>query len=141
MVDDRQGDWKDLCRGPHLPSTGKLGKAFRLTKLAGAYWRGDSNNEMLQRIYGTCWANEKQLKAYLTMIEEAEKRDHQTDDPKLQSVRISFHTAPRQTLDLANMYMFKDDCLENHIERKRLEGDRHVPKREGAEERRRKLLT
>lgn len=72
----RQGDWKDLCRGPHLPSTGKLGKAFRLTKLAGAYWRGDSNNEMLQRIYGTCWANEKQLKAYLTMVEEAEKRDH-----------------------------------------------------------------
>ena len=72
----RQGDWKDLCRGPHLPSTGKLGKAFKLTKLAGAYWRGDSNNEMLQRIYGTCWANEKQLKAYLTMIEEAEKRDH-----------------------------------------------------------------
>ena len=72
----RQGDWKDLCRGPHLPSTGKLGKAFKLTKLAGAYWRGDSNNEMLQRIYGTCWATEKQLKAYLTMIEEAEKRDH-----------------------------------------------------------------
>ena len=72
----RQGDWKDLCRGPHLPSTGKLGKAFKLTKLAGAYWRGDSNNEMLQRIYGTCWANDKQLKAYLTMIEEAEKRDH-----------------------------------------------------------------
>jgi threonyl-tRNA synthetase len=72
----RQGDWKDLCRGPHLPSTGKLGKAFKLTKLAGAYWRGDSNNEMLQRIYGTCWANEKQLKAHLTMIEEAEKRDH-----------------------------------------------------------------
>ena len=72
----RQGDWKDLCRGPHLPSTGKLGKAFKLTKLAGAYWRGDSNNEMLQRIYGTCWANDKQLKAYLTMIEESEKRDH-----------------------------------------------------------------
>ena len=57
----RQGAWKDLCRGPHLPSTGKLGKAFKLTKLAGAYWRGDSNNEMLQRIYGTCWANDKQL--------------------------------------------------------------------------------
>lgn len=64
----RQGDWKDLCRGPHLPSTGKLGKAFKLTKLAGAYWRGDSNNEMLQRIYGTCWASDKQLKAYLTMV-------------------------------------------------------------------------
>ncbi|HEX7776155.1 MAG TPA: threonine--tRNA ligase, partial [Parvibaculum sp.] len=68
--------WLDLCRGPHLPSTGKLGKAFKLTKLAGAYWRGDSRNEMLQRIYGTVWANEADLKAYLTMIEEAEKRDH-----------------------------------------------------------------
>ena len=72
----RQGDWKDLCRGPHLPSTGKLGKAFKLTKLAGAYWRGDSNNEMLQRIYGTCWGNERDLKSYLHMVEEAEKRDH-----------------------------------------------------------------
>ena len=72
----RQGDWKDLCRGPHLPSTGKLGKAFKLTKLAGAYWRGDSNNEMLQRIYGTCWGHEKDLKDYLHMVEEAEKRDH-----------------------------------------------------------------
>ena len=72
----RQGDWKDLCRGPHLPSTGKLGQAFKLTKLAGAYWRGNSNNEMLQRIYGTCWGNEKDLKSYLHMVEEAEKRDH-----------------------------------------------------------------
>lgn len=72
----RQGTWKDLCRGPHLPSTGKLGKAFKLTKLAGAYWRGDSNNPMLQRIYGTCWSTEAELQDYLTMIEEAEKRDH-----------------------------------------------------------------
>ncbi len=72
----RQGDWLDLCRGPHLPSTGKLGKAFKLTKLAGAYWRGDSNNEMLQRIYGTAWASDKDLKNYLTLLEEAEKRDH-----------------------------------------------------------------
>ena len=72
----RQGNWLDLCRGPHLPSTGKLGKAFRLTKLAGAYWRGDSRNEMLQRIYGTAWATEADLKAYLTMVEEAERRDH-----------------------------------------------------------------
>src|ERR1700674_3981626 len=70
-----QGDWEDLCRGPHVPSTGKL-KAFKLTKVAGAYWRGDSRNEMLQRIYGTAWANEKQLKEYLTRLEEAEKRDH-----------------------------------------------------------------
>jgi threonyl-tRNA synthetase len=71
----RQGDFIDLCRGPHLPATGRIG-AFKLTKIAGAYWRGDSNNEMLQRIYGTAWATEKQLKAYLFRIEEAEKRDH-----------------------------------------------------------------
>src|ERR1700684_1650916 len=70
-----QGDWEDLCRGPHVPSTGKL-KAFKLMKVAGAYWRGDSRHEMLQRIYGTAWANEKQLKEYLTRLEEAEKRDH-----------------------------------------------------------------
>ena len=72
----RQGDFIDLCRGPHLPSTGKLGKAFKLMKLAGAYWRGDARNEMLQRIYGTAWANGKQLKAHLNMLAEAEKRDH-----------------------------------------------------------------
>ncbi len=72
----RQGDWLDLCRGPHLPSTGKLPKAFKLTKLAGAYWRGDARNPQLQRIYGTAWAHPKQLDAYLTMLEEAEKRDH-----------------------------------------------------------------
>jgi len=71
----RQGDFIDLCRGPHVPSTGKL-KAFKLTKLAGAYWRGDSRNEMLQRIYGTAWADKKALKAYLHRLEEAEKRDH-----------------------------------------------------------------
>jgi threonyl-tRNA synthetase len=72
----RQGDWFDVCRGPHLPSTGKLGKGFRLMKVAGAYWRGDSNNEMLQRIYGTAWPDKKQLNAYLHRLEEAEKRDH-----------------------------------------------------------------
>ncbi len=72
----RQGGFVDLCRGPHLPSTGKLGKAFKLMKLAGAYWRGDSRNEMLQRIYGTAWATEEQLKAYLFRLEEAERRDH-----------------------------------------------------------------
>ena len=72
----KQGEWFDLCRGPHLPSTGKLPKAFKLMKLAGAYWRGDSKNEMLQRMYGTAWANEKDLKAHLTRLEEAEKRDH-----------------------------------------------------------------
>ena len=72
----RQGEWMDLCRGPHMPSTGHVGKAFKLQKLAGAYWRGDSENEMLQRIYGTAWRDEKELKAYLLMLEEAEKRDH-----------------------------------------------------------------
>lgn len=72
----RQGDWIDLCRGPHLPSTGKLGKAFRLLRISGAYWRGDSENEMLQRIYGTAWPSEKELKAYLHMLEEAQRRDH-----------------------------------------------------------------
>jgi len=70
-----QGDWVDLCRGPHVPSTGKL-KAFKLTKIAGAYWRGDSRNPMLQRIYGTAWADKKQLDEYLHRLEEAEKRDH-----------------------------------------------------------------
>ena len=70
------GPWHDLCRGPHLPSTKHIGKAFKLTKVAGAYWRGDQNNDMLQRIYGTAWASEADLNAYLTRIEEAEKRDH-----------------------------------------------------------------
>jgi threonyl-tRNA synthetase len=71
----RQGDFVDLCRGPHIPSTGRL-KAFKLTKVAGAYWRGDSNNEMLQRIYGTAWPNKEQLNAYLEQLREAERRDH-----------------------------------------------------------------
>ena len=83
----KQGEWMDLCRGPHVPSTGKL-QAFKLTKVAGAYWRGDANNQQLQRIYGTAWANKKQLKAYLTRIEEAEKRDHRKIAKKLNL----FHT-------------------------------------------------
>ncbi len=72
----RQGPWLDLCVGPHLPSTGHLGKAFKLTKVSGAYWRGDARNAQLQRIYGTCWESDKQLKGHLRMLEEAEKRDH-----------------------------------------------------------------
>ncbi len=83
----RQGPWMDLCRGPHVPSTGKL-KTFKLTKVAGAYWRGDASNEMLQRIYGTAWRNNKELKAYLHRIEEAEKRDHRKIAKKLNL----FHT-------------------------------------------------
>ncbi len=72
----RQGKWHDLCRGPHLPSTGRIGHGFKLMKLAGAYWRGKAENDQLQRIYGTAWRNEKELKAYLHLLEEAERRDH-----------------------------------------------------------------
>jgi threonyl-tRNA synthetase len=84
----RQGDWFDVCRGPHLPATGRLGQGFKLMKLAGAYWRGDSDNEMLQRIYGTAWRDKKELNAYLQMLEEAEKRDHR----KLGKAMDLFHT-------------------------------------------------
>ena len=83
----RQGEWKDLCRGPHLPSTKAAGKAFKLTKLAGAYWRGDHRNPMLQRIYGTAWASEADLEAYLLRLEEAEKRDHR----RIGQMRNLFH--------------------------------------------------
>ena len=72
----KQGKWFDLCRGPHLPSTGKVGKAFKLMKVAGAYWRGDAKNAQLQRIYGTAWATQEELDAHLKQIEEAEARDH-----------------------------------------------------------------
>ncbi|MEW7981356.1 MAG: threonine--tRNA ligase [gamma proteobacterium symbiont of Phacoides pectinatus] len=82
-----QGEFTDLCRGPHVPSTGRL-KAFKLMKLAGAYWRGDSRNEMLQRVYGTAWRDKKELKAYLTRLEEAEKRDHR----KIGKAQDLFHT-------------------------------------------------
>ncbi len=84
----RQGDWFDVCRGPHLPSTGKLGKGFKLMKVAGAYWRGNSDNEMLQRIYGTAWRDKKELSAYLHRLEEAEKRDHR----KIGKAMDLFHT-------------------------------------------------
>ena len=84
----RQGEWFDVCRGPHLPGTGKLGKGFKLMKLAGAYWRGDSSNAMLQRIYGTAWRDKKELDDYLHRLEEAEKRDHR----KLGKAMDLFHT-------------------------------------------------
>ena len=85
-----QGNFTDLCRGPHVPSTGKIGDAFKLTKVAGAYWRGDSSREMLQRIYATAWASKKDLQEYLTMLEEAEKRDHR----KLGREMDLFHFEP-----------------------------------------------
>ena len=86
----RQGDFTDLCRGPHVPSTGKIGDAFKIMKVAGAYWRGDSSKEMLQRLYATAWADKKDLKAYLEMLEEAEKRDHR----KLGREMDLFHFEP-----------------------------------------------
>ena len=85
----RQGDWFDVCRGPHLPSTGKLPKAFKLMKLAGAYWRGNSDNKMLQRIYGTAWRDKKELNAHLHRLEEAEKRDHRKLGRKLDLFHFS----------------------------------------------------
>jgi threonyl-tRNA synthetase len=115
-----QGDFTDLCRGPHVPSTGKI-KAFKLTKLAGAYWRGDSNNEMLQRIYGTAWANKKELKAYLHRLEEAEKRDHRKIARKLDLL----HFQP----EAPGMVFWHDkgwriyQIIENYIRRLLLEND------------------
>lgn len=88
----RQGEFIDLCRGPHAPSTAKIGKAFKLLRVAGAYWRGDAKNEMLQRIYGTAWATEKELKAYLNMLEEAEKRDHRKLGKELDLFHIEEHS-------------------------------------------------
>jgi len=88
----RQGEFIDLCRGPHAPSTSKVGTAFKLLKVAGAYWRGDHRNEMLQRVYGTAWANEKDLKNYLTMLEEADKRDHRKLGKELDLFHIEEHT-------------------------------------------------
>ena len=88
----RQGNFIDLCRGPHAESTAKIGTGFKLLKVAGAYWRGNSNNEMLQRIYGTAWASEKDLKNYLTMLEEAEKRDHRKLGKELELFHIEEHT-------------------------------------------------
>ena len=86
----KQGKFTDLCTGPHLPSTGKLGHAFKIMKVAGAYWRGDAKNQQLQRIYGTAWAEQKQLDTYLFQLEEAEKRDHRR-------LGREFGMAPRRT--------------------------------------------
>jgi len=119
----QQGSWMDLCRGPHVPSTGKL-KAFKLTKVAGAYWRGDSSNEMLQRIYGTAWANKKQLKQYLNRIAEAEKRDHRKLGKKLDLFHIQeeapgmvfWHPAGWTVYQTIEQYMRKAQFEHNYQE-------------------------
>jgi threonyl-tRNA synthetase len=115
----KQGKWFDLCRGPHLPSTGKIGKAFKLMKVAGAYWRGDSNNPQLQRIYGTAWATQEELDAHLKQIEEAEARDHRRLGKQLEL----FHMQP----EAQGMVFWHDKGatlwrqVENYV-RRRLQG-------------------
>ena len=98
----RQGQWLDLCRGPHLPTTKHIGKSFKLMKVAGAYWRGDENNEMLTRIYGTCWRNDKELNDYLHMLEEAEKRDHRKIGKEMKIFTFDEEIGPGLPLWLPN---------------------------------------
>jgi threonyl-tRNA synthetase len=119
----RQGAFVDLCRGPHLPATGKLGHAFKLMKIAGAYWRGDSRNEMLQRVYGTCWRNEKELKAYLTRLEEAEKRDHRRLGRELDLFHVQDEAPGMVFWHPKGWTLFR--TLESYIRRK-LEGAAYV---------------
>jgi len=111
-----QGDWKDLCRGPHMPSTGKIGTSFKLLKLAGAYWRGDSNNAMLQRIYGTAWRDDKELATYLTMLEEAEKRDHRKIGKELDLFHMQEEAAGSVFWHPKGWTLYR--ALENYIRRR-----------------------
>ena len=104
----QQGDFIDLCRGPHAPSTGKIGHAFKLMKVAGAYWRGDSNRPMLQRIYGTAWTSEKDLNAYLTMLEEAEKRDHRKLGKQLGLFHLQVSNADGRRNPYSTKVSFRD---------------------------------
>ena len=98
----KQGEWLDLCRGPHLPTTKHIGKSFKLMKVAGAYWRGDENNEMLTRIYGTCWRNDKELNSYLNMLKEAEKRDHRKIGKEMKLFTFDEEVGPGLPLWLPN---------------------------------------
>ena len=98
----KQGEWLDLCRGPHMPTTGHIGKAFKLMKVAGAYWRGDEKNEMLTRIYGTAWRTEKELKTYLNMLKEAEKRDHRKIGKQMKIFTFDDEVGPGLPLWLPN---------------------------------------
>ena len=118
-----QGKWKDLCRGPHMPSTGKTGTAFRLLKLAGAYWRGDQNNAQLQRIYGTAWRDDKELQAHLTQIEEAEKRDHRKLGKELDLFHFQDEAAGSVFWHPKGWTVYR--VLENYI-RRRLERAKYV---------------
>ncbi|MFA5121651.1 threonine--tRNA ligase [Zavarzinia sp.] len=112
----RQGDFIDLCRGPHLPATGKLGHGFKLMKVAGAYWRGDHRNAMLQRIYGTCWRDEKELKDYLHQLEEAEKRDHRKLGREMDLFHLQEEAAGSVFWHAKGWTLYR--ILENYIRRK-----------------------
>lgn len=114
----KQGNFIDLCRGPHLPSTGKLGHAFKLMKVAGAYWRGDSDRPMLQRIYGTAWRTEKELNAYLHMLEEAEKRDHRKLGKQLDMFHLQEEAAGSVFWHQKGWFIYRE--IESYV-RRRLE--------------------
>ncbi|MER2520810.1 MAG: threonine--tRNA ligase [Bdellovibrionales bacterium] len=116
-----QGTWKDLCRGPHLPSIGKVGTAFKLLKVAGAYWRGDHRNAMLQRIYGTAWRDEKELQAYLTQIEEAEKRDHRKIGKELDLFHMQDEAAGSVFWHPKGWTLYR--ALENYVRRRIAKAD------------------
>ena len=111
----RQGDWMDLCRGPHVPDTGKL-KAFKLIKVAGAYWRGDENRQMLQRIYGTAWFNKKDLAAFLERLEEAKRRDHRVLGKELDLFSIQEEVGPGMVLWHPNGGILRYIIEESRIE-------------------------
>ncbi len=119
----RQGEWLDLCRGPHMPSTGQVGDAFKLTKVAGAYWRGDHRNAMLQRIYGTAWRNKKELDAYLLQLEEAEKRDHRRLGKEMDLFHMQEESPGSVFWHPHGWTLYR--VLENYI-RRRLDADGYV---------------
>ncbi|HUJ02500.1 MAG TPA: threonine--tRNA ligase [Rhizomicrobium sp.] len=120
------GDWHDLCRGPHFASTGKIGQAFKLMKIAGAYWRGDSNNAQLQRIYGTAWRDEKELSAYLTRLEEAEKRDHRKLGRELELFTFSPDVGAGLPLWMPNGMVIRQELEFLALQEERKEGYKRV---------------
>jgi threonyl-tRNA synthetase len=120
------GDWHDLCRGPHFASTGKIGQAFRLTKIAGAYWRGDAKNAQLQRIYGTAWRDEKELEAYLTRLEEAEKRDHRKLGRELELFTFSPDVGAGLPLWMPNGMVIRQELEFLALQEERKDGYRRV---------------
>ncbi|MBV9693358.1 MAG: TGS domain-containing protein, partial [Alphaproteobacteria bacterium] len=120
------GDWHDLCRGPHFASTAKIGDAFKLTKIAGAYWRGDSNNAQLQRIYGTAWRDKKELDAYLLRLEEQEKRDHRRIGKELELFTFSPDVGAGLPLWLPNGMVIRQELEFLAVQEERKEGYKRV---------------